>query len=90
MQIITTSVKNTGVNVVKGRGNMTGRDSEDLKAYLFDRLDKSKNTHLIDFAQIEKIDCYLYFIFKLRIAFTVFKFTRWKAGYYVDRERLCL
>jgi hypothetical protein len=25
MQIITTSVKNTGVNVVKGRGNMTGR-----------------------------------------------------------------
>ncbi len=35
---------------------MTGRDSEDLKAYLFDCLDKSKNVYLIDFAQIEKID----------------------------------
>ncbi len=56
MQIKTTSFKNAGVHVVKGRGNMTGRGSEDLLAYLFDCLDRSKNVHLIDFAQIVKID----------------------------------
>ena len=56
MLIKTRTIKNTGVNVVKGRGNMTGRDSEGLLVYLFDCLDKSENVHLIDFAQIEKID----------------------------------
>ena len=50
------NVQNPELNIVEVMGNMNARDSEDLKEYLFGCLDKGKNIHLINCANVKKID----------------------------------
>ncbi len=47
---------NNEVNVVESLRNMNARESEELQEYLFGCLDKGKNIHLINCANVKKID----------------------------------
>lgn len=55
MKIKIRSAQKYGI-IVEIMGNMIARDSEDLKEYLFDSLDKGKITHLINCKHVRKID----------------------------------
>lgn len=56
MKIKTRSIQNPGIDIVELVGNMNARESEEIKEFLFNCLDKGKDFHLINFAHVKKID----------------------------------
>ncbi|MCP5006327.1 MAG: hypothetical protein GY941_20675 [Planctomycetes bacterium] len=56
MKIKTSGENKSGASIIEVAGNLIGRGSEQLKAYLFDCLDRGKDLHLLDFKKVKKID----------------------------------